>query len=530
VPSSSARAPSAPGRDKNDLERRLTAVILFRTVATTSILALAATQLAERRLEEGEGFAWFAVVFIDYVLTLVSGVLVRRQRHGTWTAWLQVVTSVAFASAIVVLTERGNSPFWFTYLLSIIGGAVVLGARGALGASGLTTLSSLGFALWVRLAHDGSRPWGDVTTQLLAQWLVAGLSGYVAQQLIRTRGRLFESEADLARARDLRDRIVSAIASGLAVVERSTGRVQFLNPAGAAILGLEPAAPLPVATALFGDLPPVTSGRRWEVVANTQRGERILGISTSMLDSPEVMLVVFQDLTELRRRETEMARLDQLAQLGRVSATLAHEVRNPLASMRGSAQMLLADAVPGSSQEKLSRIIVRESDRLGQLVDHYLELARPKPPQRRRARIDTLVAETVELLRADPVARGATVDEQLTSREAEVDEGQIKQVLINLLRNAFRAAGAKGRVRVSVEPAPSPVLFSVWDSAGAIAPEALPHIFEPFYSLEPDGTGLGLTTAQSIAHAHGAVIEVSSSAEAGTTFRYRLARGDALNV
>jgi two-component system, NtrC family, sensor histidine kinase PilS len=521
VRSSSTPLPALAPHENADFERRLTALILFRTVATTSILALASSQLAARRLDEGEGVAWFVVVVVDYLLTLVSGVVVRRRRYGVWMGWLQVVAAVTFATAIILLTDGAESPFWFTYLLAIIGAAVVLGLRGALGAAALTVVSSTAVTGWEHLAGAG-RPWRDTFTQVLAQVLVAGLSGYVAQQLIRTRGRLVESEADLARIRDLRDRIVNAISSGLAVVERASGQVRFLNPAGAAILGFEGEGPLPHAGELFGDVLTMTSGRRWEIVSNTRRGERILGISVSPLDAPELLLIVFQDLTDVRRREDEMARLDQLAQLGRVSATLAHEVRNPLASMRGSAQMLLAEAVTGSSQEKLSRIIVREADRLGYLVEHYLELARPKPPQRRLVRVDVLVAETVEILRADPVARSTVIEERLAPREAEVDEAQVKQVLINLLRNAFRAAGPRGRVRVSVEPAPQPFLFTVWDSAGSIAPEALPHLFEPFFSQEPDGTGLGLSTAQSIAHAHGGVIEVRSNVQEGTTFSFRL--------
>ncbi|MDX2009750.1 MAG: ATP-binding protein [Myxococcaceae bacterium] len=501
---------------------------MFRTIATTTILALASSQLAARRFGDGEGLAWFVLVVLDYLLTLVTGVVVRRRRYGTWMGWLQVVAAVTFATAIIVLTDFSVSPFWFTYLLAIIGAAVVLGLRGALGAAALTTSSSIAVTTWEHVAGTG-RPWLDTATQVLAQVLVAGLSGYVAQQLIRTRGRLVASEADLARTRDLRDRIVNAISSGLAVVERGSGRLRFLNPAGASILGLAEGSELPLARELFGDVLSMAAGRRWEVVSNTRRGERILGISVSPLDAPELVLVVFQDLTDVRRREDEMARLDQLAQLGRVSATLAHEVRNPLASMRGSAQMLLSDALAGSSQEKLSRIIVREADRLGYLVEHYLELARPKPPERKLVRIDTIVSETVEVLRADPVARGTLIEEVLSPREAEVDAAQMKQVLINLLRNAFRAAGPKGRVRVTVEPAPHEYLFTVWDSAGSIAPEALPHVFEPFFSQSPDGTGLGLSTAQSIAHAHGATIDARSSAEEGTSFSFRLGRGEGVH-
>lgn len=526
MPSSSAVGTLTPHAEggREDLRGRLTALVFFRTVATTLILLLAGVQIGGRRPIETVSAAdvgWFGVVAVDYLLTLISALVLRRGSASRWLAWMQVFGAVAFATSIVLLTDGRDSPFWFTYLLAIIGGAVVLGLRGALGGATAAALSSVAVTVWGAVVNSNSaRPLVEIVTQVLAQFLVAGLSGYVAQQLIRTRGRLVESEEDLARTKDLRDRIVTAIPSGLAVAETASGRLRYVNPAGLAILGLDDEA-LPRVGEVFPGVSSVVVGRRWELMSVTPRGERILGISTSTLDA-QTVLIVFQDLTEVRRKEDEMARLDELAELGKVSATLAHEVRNPLASMRGSAQMLLGDAVEGSSQQRLSRIIVREADRLAYLVDHYLELARPKPPQRAKVRLNTLVSETIEVLRADPAARGIVIEEVLAEREESLDPAQMKQVLINLLRNAFRAAGPRGRVRVTVLPAPTETLFEVWDNAGAVRPDELPHIFEPFYSREPDGTGLGLSTAQSIAHAHGARLTVESSPALGTTFRFTM--------
>lgn len=531
MPSSSVGEPTASQKHDSsgdDLSRRLTVLVFFRTIATTLILVLAGVQMGARRPLESvsaSDVGWFSLVALDYLLTLVSALVLRRGPARAWLAWAQVFGAVAFATSIVLLTDGRDSPFWFTYLLAIIGGAVVLGMRGALGGASAAALSSVGVTIWGAFVNQNSaRAFVEIVTQVLAQFLVAALSGYVAQQLIRTRGRLVESEEDLARTKELRDRIVTAIPSGLAVVEVAAGRIRYVNPAGLAILGREEHT-LPPVEVVFPGVLSVAVGRRWELISSTNRGDRILGVSTSTLDA-ETVLLVFQDLTDVRRKEDEMARLDELAELGKVSATLAHEVRNPLASMRGSAQILLGDSVEGSPQQRLSRIIVREADRLAYLVDHYLELARPKAPQRTRVRLDTLVSETIEVLRADPAARGIAIEEHLAFREESLDGAQVKQVLINLLRNAFRAAGPKGRVRVSVLAPPEKTLFEVWDSAGAVRPEELPHLFEPFYSREPDGTGLGLSTAQSIAHAHGARLSVESSPSQGTTFRFAMQSSD----
>ncbi len=497
--------------------------MVFRTVAATLILIAAAIQLSGRKNPAeplGSEPAWFAVVSLDYFVTLGSAIALRRGYSGRLLGWAQVLGAIVFATSIVLLTDRVDSPFWFAYLLAIIGGAVVLGRRGALGAAITSAVASIGITGWHALSTGTPPRLVETGTQLLAQALVGGLSAYISEQLIRTRGQLVTSEQDLARTKLLRDRIVTNITSGLAVSE-ADGLVRFINPAGLSILGLSAEVPFPPIETLFPGVRSLRAGRRWESVIGTPVGERILGVSTSPLDASGSLLVVFQDLTEVRRKEDAMARLDALAELGKVSATLAHEVRNPLASMRGSAQMLLSDAPSGSSQERLSRIIVREADRLAHLVESYLELAKHKPPQRKPVRLDTLVAETIEVLRADPDARGASIEERLEPRSASVDPEQIRQVLINLLRNAFRAAGASGKVRVSV-PREGPTLFEVWDSAGSVAPEEIDHIFEPFFSRTPDGTGLGLSTAQSIAHAHGGRIVVESSPQRGTSFRFDL--------
>jgi two-component system sensor histidine kinase PilS (NtrC family) len=234
-------------------------------------------------------------------------------------------------------------------------------------------------------------------------------------------------------------------------------------------------------------------------------------------------LIIFQDLTALRRTEDELRRADRLAALGSLAAQLAHEIRNPLAAMRGSAQMLAQDAAGNAGNERLTAILLRESDRLSRLVEDFLRFARPPPPQRQPVALEALVSETVEMLRADPLGRGVQVVQELTPVQAQVDPDQIRQVLLNLLRNAFQAAGPGGRVRVSLDVGPDgePSL-RVWDSAGAIPEEHLGRIFEPFFTTRCGGTGLGLSSAHSIVRAPGGRIQVHSAPQVGTEFMVAL--------
>jgi two-component system sensor histidine kinase PilS (NtrC family) len=252
-------------------------------------------------------------------------------------------------------------------------------------------------------------------------------------------------------------------------------------------------------------------------MVTTPAGRRILGLTVSALSTPPApLLVVFQDLTELRRAEQELRRADRMAELGALSAQLAHEIRNPLAAMRGSAQLLAPGADP--ENQRLVDILTREADRLGELVTDFLVFARPPAPVRRPCDLDDLVRQTLELLSSDPLAFGVSIDVEPGGLQAEVDPDQVRQVLLNLIRNALAAAGRGGRVRTFFTRADGQVRIHVWDSGGSIATADLPRIFEPFFTKRPGGTGLGLSTVHSIVRAHGGQIEVSSSPGEGTEF------------
>lgn len=306
--------------------------------------------------------------------------------------------------------------------------------------------------------------------------------------------------------------------SGLLTCD-AAGDVTFVNRAGEAILQLSAdELPVPVDRLIPGvlALPAPQAGRpRAELTVKTPAGLRTLGLAIVPLITPAgARLIVFQDLTQLRRAEEELRRADRLAELGALSAVLAHEIKNPLAAMRGSAELLAEGS--DSESRRLLGILRRESDRLGGLVDDFLAFSRPPAPVRRRCALDELVRQTVELLSSDPLAVGVQLEVEPAGLEADVDPDQIRQVLLNILRNALAAAGRGGRVRAYFSKTGDVRRIHVWDSAGSIASTDLPHIFEPFFSKTPGGTGLGLSTVHSIVRAHGGQVHVSSSPAQGT--------------
>lgn len=523
---------------EGDLRRKLTWLTVFRAVATSLLLVVLAVGLlagpAQREPTRGVWIS-FGLIAGVYLLTLVYGLVLRRGTVGPQVAYVQVLGDLLLAATVVYLTGGLESPFVFTYALAVLVAAILLFRRGALIAATVSTLAHGGVALGVHLAViPAPTGYANVTdarlafalaTHALSQYFIAVLAGFLAEQLVRAGGRLSAREEDIKQLVALQNRIVNAMPSGLITCEAS-GEITFINPAAQAILGLRDPAPgqltMEVLFPGFGRLKlPV---RRAELRVATRLGERTLGLTVTALEERTgASLVVFQDLTDLHRLQDELQRIDHLASLGRVSAQLAHEIRNPLASMRGSAQLLAEDLAHDPQARKLAAVVMRESDRLAELVESYLRLARPPPPSVAPVRLDRIASETLEMIRTDPIAAGVTLEERLQPVTGLADGGQLRQVLINLLRNALAVVGHHGTVRVTVDaPQSGSARIEVWDSAGAIGPDDLGRIFEPFFSTREGGTGLGLSTVHAIVRAHGGGIEVTSSPAQGTFFTVEL--------
>jgi len=353
----------------------------------------------------------------------------------------------------------------------------------------------------------------------IAQVSIGVLASYLSRQLVAAGGRVVAGEARIEQLVDVQNQILTAMPSGLITCDVA-GRVTFVNPAGEAILGrINGDWPQRVEELLPGGLGLMVGARRAELTVPTPAGQRVLGLTVTPLEEKAgSTLVVFQDLTDLRHAEEQLRTVDHLASLGRFSAQLAHEIRNPLAAMRGAAQMLNDEGASRTAAERLTRILIREADRLSELVEDFLRFARPPPPKLEPLDLGRLISETVEMLRVDPLARGVTLEVAASPVLGHGDPAQLQQVVINLVRNALAAVGPGGHVKVVAEEHDGRPEIRVWDSAGKISPSDLTRIFEPFYSTRPGGTGLGLSTAYTIVRSHGGEISVRSTPAEGTEF------------
>lgn len=258
---------------------------------------------------------------------------------------------------------------------------------------------------------------------------------------------------------------------------------------------------------------------------------RHIGFTVSPLapsgDLPGGSVVVFQDLTMLRRMEEQVRRNERLAAVGVLAAGLAHEIRNPLSSMSGSIELLKSELPSGGRDERLMDIVVRETERLDGLIDDFLGFARPAPPRKELVSFERLVGEAAELFRNDPAAASCkleiSVDEGVTGFG---DEGQLRRALLNLLINAAQAReGDGGSISVEARAVDRGIALSVSDDGSGIPGEDIPRIFDPFYTTRERGTGLGLALVHRTVEAHDGRVEVESEVGEGTRFTIELPSG-----
>ncbi|HMG74131.1 MAG TPA: ATP-binding protein, partial [Pyrinomonadaceae bacterium] len=237
------------------------------------------------------------------------------------------------------------------------------------------------------------------------------------------------------------------------------------------------------------------------------------------------MVITFQDLTDIRALEETSRRQDRMAAVGRLAASIAHEIRNPLAAMRGSIQMLRSEMDGDTEQAQLMEIILRESDRLNKIVADYLNYARPRPAEFKNVDISALVADTFKLLRNSPeLSEAHTLNEDLPNRPAIVsgDPEQLKQVCWNIARNALKSMPDGGTFSVSLSEVDGNRLrLSFSDTGCGMSPEQVERLFEPFTSTT-GGTGLGLSIVYQIIRDHSGTINVRSLQGEGTTITIEL--------
>ena len=495
-------------------------------------------------------------IIAPIVLTVVALTLIYSATHLFWTSFLvqariQFFVDVFVVTWLVWVTGNVHSPYAALYIVVISIASLFIGPRGAM----ITSVGSVvAFNTCALLALNGIGPFAASTAeesiantiQTLGlsdvSFLVVGLlAAKLAERQSRSDVQLAATTQTLANLRALHERIVESIRSGVITTDLQ-GNIYTFNAAAEEITGYHVADVLGKdASIFFGDMTEripdsmraATSGRaspRFEADCLAPDGLVLrLGFSISPLfaESGETsgMVITFQDLTDVRALEETSRRQDRLAAVGRLAASIAHEIRNPLAAMRGSIQMLRGEMDVNSEQAQLMDIILRESDRLNNIVADYLNYARPRPAQLNRVDVCALIRETFALLRNSAELSDAQVlEDDLPEQSvfAKGDPEQLKQVCWNVARNALRAMPDGGTFRISLtRPEPDRMRISFIDNGCGMPPEQVERLFEPFSSTT-GGTGLGLSIVYQIIRDHNGTINVRSRQGEGTTITVEL--------
>lgn len=532
-------ARSSPGNTQH--RRRISYFMLFR-LAVLFVFTLLAGYTSYLDIEGADRdgfydrFIWGSLG-LGYALTILFAWWLPRARSLRLVSAVQTSIDIVLAAVVVQLSGGPDSGFVFLYLLAVLG-AAIMGDRGqVLAATGAcvmiygttTALHAAGIAHPMTSSGLVTR-FDAADVALSVARTLAAIVG-VGTLSVFLNGQLVVSARQVEGLRALNENIVRSLTSGLITLD-ADGRVLFANPTALELLALPDAIEVDIEAVLPGVRAHLDDSggplNRFELEVRRPGDNKTLhlGLNCSpLLDADGHFLghiVNFQDVTELHELNRKVARNERLAAIGELAASVAHEVRNPLAAISGSAELLKTGDI-SQEDRRLADLIHRESTRLNATVTDLLSYTRPRAPELVGLDLGRAVGEVVEAVRADPGNALLKVELHARGRTpVRADPSQISQVLWNLMRNAIEAQRASGTLKVEVWASAELATVRIEDEGPGIPAAQLDRIFEPFYSTKEKGSGFGLAIVHRIVEEHHGTIDVDSQPDVGTTFTLRL--------
>jgi len=539
---------------------RLQLLMAARLGLSVCVFALALVMIGAGREDDFLAEAGlYGTLAAGFLSTAIYASLFSRVRRLRRYAALQLATDILIVTALVFFTGGSASIFGFLYLPLAVYGALMLsrgGAYVATCAASLCYMSSLLSAEFFglrELFQPGPTnaplvfPWAVMTAALL---LVVLLSSVLAKEVEVAGEALHRSRKDLGDLQMLHEHTVESLTSGLVTTD-ALGRILSMNSEAERITGFSrvellgeflvehlPVLDLEVSTSASED---PRNARRLRVSFRDRAGQdRFLGVARSALrddaGQPEGAVFIFQDVTDIVAMEHDLRRHERLAAAGALAAHMAHEIRNPLAAISGSIQLLHGQH-DAEESDRLIAIAGREIERLDVLLSNFLDYARPATGPFQAVAVGDVVSDVFDLFGADcpdsiELSKGGALD-----LEVWADRSQLHQVIWNLVLNAAAAMEEGGELRIAVSSRPqgsdsesrndqekaySDVAITVSDTGVGIPTEALERVFDPFFTSRQGGSGLGLATVHRIVEGHHGSVHIKSSEGSGTAVTVRL--------
>ncbi len=471
-------------------------------------------------------------------------------------AAIQLLGDLFVITGLVYISGGADSSFSFLYLFTIAAGAILLGRQGGLVAAGLAAVF---YSVLVDLMYFGALSPVETAERTQHLWTAPGLVGqvafhagafvvtallvsYASDKLRETRTDLERRKSEIARLQALHTSVLSSMSSGVLTTDPD-GIVTFANRAAQELLGVpsvdlvgRPVQTLGLVTeAVWRRIAAAGSEIvRFETTRRLREQDAYFGISSAALRDGSGYtagrILIFQNVTHVKRLEGEIRLKDKLAAVGELAAGIAHEIRNPLASISGSVQALQGSVTPDSPEHRLMKIVVAESHRLSTILEDFLRYVRPKERAEEPVDAPAALRDVLTLLQhSDEVSPHHAIEVRIepASFVLPADPGQLRQIFWNVARNALAAMPGGGTlvVKATLEGPFWKVSFA--DEGHGMTDEERERLFTPFAHSFPGGTGLGLAIVHRIVEEHGGAIEVDTAPGRGTTVTIALPRDTA---
>jgi len=505
---------------------------------------------------------FYFLIATTYFFTLIYAILFRFVSLKTST-YIQIFGDIVLITILISVTEGIESPFVFFYLFSIIPASIMLYRSGGLAAA---SAASIFYGLIVDLQYYDFLPFLPSTTlptktffyvltlHIVAFYSVAYLSSSAVETVRRMREELREKDNDLVELQAFNANVAQCMSTGLLTTDEH-GRITSFNRAAEEITGYLweevrgmrylDILPVKELEGMLNKAESILPIYRFESECPRKDGTLItLGINVSHLKDENGhsrgIIGIFQDLTKIKEMEREVKKREKMAMIGELAAGMAHEIRNPLASLSGSIQILKQELSLKEDHARLMDIALREMDRLNTTITEFLTYAKPVPPQKRLMDINDLLSDTINLIKNSENYKGSGITIQTDLKEegmiSNVDPHQISQVFWNLSLNAIQAMPDGGVLTISSRKGEMDSIEGLqkksdWieiifrDTGEGIDEEIIDKIFLPFFTTKEGGSGLGLSIVHRIVEEHGGRIYVKSRPGRGTQFTLYLPAG-----